>query len=140
MRQEETVEDREALVASAKNRMWEALRVDEYLADGTFTIKNGVDLHKAVLAYEKVPAHKQAFTRRHIVRHARSMGREDLLPKTWNEINLSDESLDKRDRYDSLVAAAHQRKVAALKSRVAKPLSTDELNAQLAALKNRIQK
>ena len=140
MRQEETAEDREALVASAKTRMWEALGVDDYLANGSFSIENGVDLHKAVLAYEKVPAHKQAFTRRHIVRHARSMGREDLLPKTWNEINLSDESLDKRDRYDSLVAAAHQRKVEALRSRVAKPLSKDELASQLAALKSRLEK
>lgn len=140
MRIQETPEDREAIVASAKNRMWEALRVDEYLADGTFGIKSPVDLHKAVLAYEKVPSHKQAFTRRHIVRHARSMNRLDLIPKTWNEVNLSDESLDKRDRYDSLVAAAHQRKVEALRARVAKPLSSDDLNAQLAALKNRIQK
>ena len=140
MRVEQTPEDREALVASAKHRMWDALGVDDYLAEGSFAIKNAVDLHKAVLAYEKVPSHKQAFTRRHIVRHARAMDRLDLLPKTWAELNLSDASLDKRDRYDSLVAAANQRKLDALKARVAKPLTQDELAAQVASLRNRVKK
>lgn len=140
IRAEQAAESEETLVASAKNRMWAALSMDEYLADGTFKTETKADINRALLAYDRTPSHKQAALRRKIVRSARSLGVENLIPQKWAESTLSDEKLDKRDRYESLVAASRERKVAALKSRVAKPLTQEELAAQVASLRSRIQK
>ena len=133
-----TSQDRTSLVAAAedaKNRVKKALDIEGYLAlrdeaaleggkalsDGSFPIRTEADIRRAVLAANSMPDNSAPRVRRHIVRQARSLSASALVPASWRESNLSNESLDRRDKYDSRVAKVREAKAAALRDRVNAP-------------------
>lgn len=147
-----TVEDKaqqEADALAIRERFLATLNLDEYLAekregefslaDGSFPIETVSDLRRAVYAFDRATSANKASVRRHIVRRARALSKVDLIPSTWKEATLSEKSLDNRDRYESLVAAARQERVAAIRERV-RPTSPEELAAKAAELRKRVSR
>jgi hypothetical protein len=63
------------------------------LPDGSFPIENSRDLKNAVLAYGRSPKDKRAEVKSHIVKRAKELDREDMLPEPWENdtSNFSDE-------------------------------------------------
>lgn len=157
---EQSREEKEALVAAARTRLYKVLDVDGYmtefkdfpkdkreklakegkaLKDGSFPIESAADLRRAIHAYGRADDAKKAAVRRHIVKSARKLDKPELIPSDWKEAAMNDTVLSQRDRYENLVASAREEKVNRLRARV-NPPSKDELAAQAAALRNRIQK
>jgi len=119
------------LAAAAQARVFKALDVDGYLtefkdfsaekraqlaadhkalSDGSFPVENISDLRRALHACSRVDEAKQAQVRRHLVRQARTLSRESMIPKDWAEASLTDLALRARDSSETLTAAANQRR------------------------------
>lgn len=60
------------------------------LPDGSFPIRNLVDLRNAVKAYGRAKVGSRAKVRRHIVKRARALDRPDLVPENWKEASIDD--------------------------------------------------
>ena len=60
------------------------------LPDGSFPIRNLVDLRNAVRAYGRAKVGSRAKVRRHIVKRARALDRPDLVPENWKEASIDD--------------------------------------------------
>ena len=56
----------------------------EALPDGSFPVRNVADLKNAVRAYGRAKDSDQAKVRKHIMKRARVLGREDLIPAKWS--------------------------------------------------------
>lgn len=149
----------ETVALSAKQRLWKAMGIDDYIAsfavsdekreeakkkghalpDGSFPINTPEDLRKAIQAYGRAEESKKAKVRRHIVKRARALDKADKIPSNWKEASLSNKAIAHRDQYDAMVASAQAEKVAALRARVFPP-SAEELSAQVEAARARISK
>lgn len=57
------------------------------LPDGSYPIRNVADLKNAVRAYGRAKESEQAKVRKHIMKRARVLGREDLIPAKWSTAN-----------------------------------------------------
>jgi hypothetical protein len=157
IRTKEVASSVKAMAAAAQARVYLALDPDGYLQefkafpqerrdklaaegkalkDGSFPIENGADLRRAIQAYGRTTKDKQASVRRHIVKRARALSKEDSIPKDWKEASLSMASLDNRDKFASLVASARQARAQQLADRVRRP----QLEAQAEALRSRISR
>lgn len=55
----------------------------EAMADGSFPIRDGADLKRALQSFGR--AKDKGAARRHIVRRARTLGRIELLPESWQD-------------------------------------------------------
>lgn len=124
-RQEKTSE-LNALAAAARARVFKALDVDGYLTefknfspekreqlarekkalkDGSFPIENTADLRRAIQAYGRASESKRGQVRRHIVRRARALGKENMIPEQWSEATMSELDLAREDSRDVITAA-----------------------------------
>lgn len=74
----------------------------EAMPDGSFPIKDGQDLKRAIQAFGR--AKDKGAAKRHIIRRARALGKTDLLPETWKA--LATREFGKRDVADAITAAA----------------------------------
>jgi hypothetical protein len=75
------------------------------LPDGSFPIRNVNDLRNAVRAYGRAKTGAKALTRKHIMKRAKDLKREDVLPPRWSTAYSADgEELSLHDR--ALAAAA----------------------------------
>jgi len=131
--------ERENLAAAAQARVFKVLDIDGYmtefkdfspakreqlakekhaLPDGSFPIENTADLRRAVHAYGRAEESKKAKVRRHVVRRARALGKESMVPKDWTENSLNDMALSARDSRETLTAAAQERRAAEAVRRV----------------------
>lgn len=158
IRQEQEHSEQEALLAAARERVYRTLDIDGYLTefktfsedkrkklagegkalpDGSFPIENAADLRRAIHAYGRADEKKRAKVRRHIVKRARGLGKPEMIPASWKEASLTDKALSYREKYDSLVASANEKQLAALRDRV-NPPSQEELASRVAALRSRI--
>lgn len=61
------------------------------LPDGSFPIRNIKDLKNAVHAYGRAKASKKAKVRAHIMKRAKALGREDLIPETFKSASIEAE-------------------------------------------------
>ena len=102
--------DAELSVISRKVRMRLA-EEGKALKDGSFPIRNIGDLKNAVQAYGRSKPGKRGMVRRHIMKMARKLERDDLIPDTWTQAgkttsNLenfsTNEFVDKLDASDSI--------------------------------------
>ena len=81
------------------------------LPDGSYPIVTEGDLRRALWAYEKWPRKRNGEAREHIIKRAKALGREDMLPEIWpGAYNSSEDEvvLSLRDRVavvQSMVAA-----------------------------------
>lgn len=128
-----------AIAAAARSRVYLALDVDGYLTefkdfsperreklasekkalkDGSFPIENSADLRRAIQAYGRADESKQASVRRHIVRRARALGKENLIPDSWSEASIDDMTLSATDAREVLTAAALQRRAEQIRGRI----------------------
>jgi hypothetical protein len=55
------------------------------LPDGSYPIRNVSDLKNAIKAYGRAPESKRSEVHDHIVKRARGLRREDLIPENWPE-------------------------------------------------------
>lgn len=55
----------------------------EAMADGSFPIRDGADLKRAIQSFGR--AKDKGAARRHIIRRARTLGRIELLPESWQD-------------------------------------------------------
>jgi hypothetical protein len=78
---------------AAKNR--------EAMPDGSFPVRDGADLRRAIKAFGR--AKDKGAAKRHIIRRARALGKTDLLPDAWKA--LATREFGKRENAISLVAA-----------------------------------
>jgi len=105
-------DDPENETAVISRRVRERLaREGKALPDGSFPIRNANDLRSAVRAYGRAKTGAKAATRKHIIKRAKQLKREDLIPPRWStaytaegeELSLNErlvaaiESVDFRD-------------------------------------------
>lgn len=75
------------------------------MPDGSFPIRGPQDLKSAIRAYEKAKPGSRGAVRKHIMRRAKSLNREDILPPRWSTAYTdSGEEFSLRER--ALAAAA----------------------------------
>lgn len=74
--------DAELAVISRKSRM-KLAESGKALKDGSFPIRNVGDLKNAVYAYGRSKPGKRGLVRRHIMKMARLLERDDLVPENW---------------------------------------------------------
>lgn len=106
------------------------------LPNGSFQIKDATDVRRAVIAHGMADRPARGGIRRHVVRRARALSREDLVPKNWREASLSDKDLEKRDSLIALVSSARAKRAQELTDRLNRPA----LEAKAAELFDRIEK
>lgn len=156
MRDPETLSAEDAL-----RRLDLALGVDEYVAsfkgyspeqrkffsekgitlpDGSYPINDVSDLRKAIRACARIEGSKRSSVRRHVIKRARALGNQNLIPSHWRELSLSDEGIAQRDRYDALVAGARAKKVQKLRERISPPQTAEQLQQMALSLRERITK
>lgn len=58
-----------------------AVENGEAMSDGSFPIRDGVDLKRALASFGR--AKDKGAAKRHIIRRARALGKIDLLPESW---------------------------------------------------------
>jgi DNA-binding ferritin-like protein len=75
------------------------------LPDGSYPIENVEDLKNAIQAYGRASLKKQAAVKKHIVKRARALGSEDLIPKTWG-IPTNDPESNKSAKKKKPIAAS----------------------------------
>jgi hypothetical protein len=73
------------------------------LPDGSFPIRNPGDLKNAIQAYGRAKAGKRGLVRKHIMKRARALKRENLIPEKWGAAAVD----------DSVVASMRERALAA---------------------------
>lgn len=56
----------------------------EAMEDGSFPIRDGADLRRAIAAFGR--AKDKASAKRHIIKRARALDKIDLLPESWREL------------------------------------------------------
>lgn len=61
------------------------------MPDGAYPIRNVSDLKNAIQAYGRAKESEQTEVRKHIVKRARGLGRQDLIPENWPEAPKSAE-------------------------------------------------
>ena len=64
------------------------------LPDGSYPIRNAVDLKNAVQSYGRASKEDQAKVRTHIRKRAKALGKEDLIPENWKAASNEDNSGD----------------------------------------------
>jgi hypothetical protein len=80
-------------------------REGKAMPDGSFPIRNIADLRNAVQAYGRAKPGSKGAVRKHIIKRAKSLKREDIVPAKWStQFNEQGEELSLRDR--ALAAAA----------------------------------
>lgn len=67
---------------SPKSRM-RAAEAGEALPDGSFPIRDGADLKRALQSFGR--AKDKGAVKRHIIRRAKALSKIDLLPESWHE-------------------------------------------------------
>lgn len=60
----------------------------EAMKDGSFPIRDGADLKRAIAAYGR--AKDKGAAKRHIMRRAKALGKVDLLPDSWKALALKE--------------------------------------------------
>ena len=97
-------DDPENETAVISRRVRERLaREGKAMPDGSFPIRNVNDLRSAVRAYGRAKTGAKAATRKHIIKRAKQLRREDLIPPRWSTAYTADgEEVSLNDR---LVAA-----------------------------------
>ena len=61
-----------------------AAKSGEAMKDGSFPIRDGADLRRAIQAFGR--AKDKGAAKRHIIRRARALGKTELLPETWKAL------------------------------------------------------
>jgi hypothetical protein len=72
------------------------------LKDGSFPIRNVTDLKNAIQAYGRAKAGKRGLVQKHIMKRAKALGKEGLVPQKWSAASLDVETFKNR----ALAAAA----------------------------------
>ncbi len=75
------------------------------LPDGSFPIRNSGDLRNAIQAYGRAKAGKRALVRKHIMKRARALNKEAMVPDKW-KVAAVDDSVVASMRERALAAAA----------------------------------
>ena len=75
------------------------------LKDGSFPIRNVTDLRNAIQAYGRAKAGKRGLVQKHIMKRARALGKEAMIPSKWSAASV-DESVVNSLRDRALAAAA----------------------------------
>lgn len=78
------------------------------LPDGSFPIANVDELKAAISGYGRAKKSKRADVRRHIMKRARQLDRNDLIPEKWLEMSASDALVASADELKARVAAAQE--------------------------------
>ena len=60
----------------------------EAMEDGSFPIRDGADLKRAISAFGR--AKDKGAAKRHIIRRAKALGKTDQLPESWKELALKE--------------------------------------------------
>ena len=88
-------------------------REGKAMPDGSFPIRNIADLRNAVQAYGRAKPGSKGAVRKHIIKRAKSLKREDIIPAKWStQFDEQGEELSLRDR--ALAAAAKMTEVKAV--------------------------
>jgi hypothetical protein len=66
------------------------------LPDGSFPIRNATDLKAAIHAYGRAKAGKRGLVQKHIMKRARALGKETLIPQKWSSASIDVESFKER--------------------------------------------
>lgn len=75
----------------------------EAMSDGSFPIANRADLENAIRAYGR--AKNKRAVRRHIMKRAKALGAEDLIPEDWKEMRRTEEADAQSDATNGGAAA-----------------------------------
>lgn len=77
----------------------------EAMKDGSYPIRDGADLKRAISAFGR--AKDKGAAKRHIIRRAKALGKTDELPDSWRELALQEPKFLTRETIeDAMVAAA----------------------------------
>jgi hypothetical protein len=76
--------DLELAVITRKQRM-KLAEEGKALPDGSFPIRNASDLKNAVYAYGRSKPGKRGLVRRHIMKMARKLGKDEMIPENWTQ-------------------------------------------------------
>lgn len=152
-------EDPAAIAAAARARVFRSLDVDGYITsfkdfspeqrdklakkgaarpDGSYPIETTADLRRAIQAYGRAKDDEKGAVRRHIVKRARALGKEKLIPDNWTEASMSDKQLALRDKYAVVVASARAARYKAEAEAALAKIKRPELEAQAALLRQRM--
>jgi uncharacterized membrane protein YkoI len=82
------------------------------LPDGSYPIGDEDDLENAVMAYGR--AKNKAAARAHIEKRAKELGREDILPETWDEEEVDEETEEKTVALSDIEVALMEMEMIAL--------------------------
>lgn len=77
---------------SEKTRQ-KAAEKGQALPDGSFPIRNVSDLKNAIHAYGRAKPAKRAAVRAHIKKRAKALGKENLIPETFNSVEIEAQEL-----------------------------------------------
>lgn len=101
--------DKTHLPTSSLSRVSPTTRVKaaergEAMKDGSFPIRDGADLRRAIKAFGR--AKDKGAAKRHIIRRAKALGKVDMLPDTWKVLATKEFSGSPKpaDKYDAFAA------------------------------------
>jgi hypothetical protein len=66
------------------------------LKDGSFPIRNVTDLRNAIQAYGRAKAGKRGLVQKHIMKRAKALGKETLIPQKWAAASIDVDSFRER--------------------------------------------